>query len=135
MFWEMIQKTETVKMKFTRLKKRAIVFCHDLVMITLAWYVAYWLRFNLSKIPVDNLQQAKIILPMLIVIQAGFYWIFGLYRGIWRFASLPDLMRIIKAVIAAVLLTIVVLFLDKRLVQVPRSIFPLYGLLLRMTKA
>ena len=119
-------------MKFARLQKRAIVFCHDFVMIVLAWYAAYWLRFNLGKVPVDNLQQAEFILPMLIVIQVGFYWIFGLYRGIWRFASLPDLMRIVKAVVATVLLSIVILFLDKRLEAVPRSIFPLYGILLIM---
>ncbi|HVV68966.1 MAG TPA: nucleoside-diphosphate sugar epimerase/dehydratase [Gammaproteobacteria bacterium] len=119
-------------MKYATLKKRSIVFCHDLVMIVLAWYAAYWLRFNLGEVPADKLQQAEIILPMLMVIQVGFYWIFGLYRGIWRFASLPDLMRIVKAVVTAVILTIVILFLDKRLIQVPRSIFPLYGLLLIM---
>ncbi len=119
-------------MTFARLKRRVIVFCHDVVMIVIAWYIAYWLRFNLGNIPTDKFIQASTILPMLMVIQVGFYWIFGLYRGVWRFASLPDLTRIVKSVLVAIVVTIMVLFLDKRLSELPRSIFPLYGLLLIM---
>ena len=29
---------------------------------------------------------------------AALFWAFGLYRGMWRFASLPDLQRILLAV-------------------------------------
>ncbi len=109
---------------------RIIVVVHDIAMIAIAWFAAYWLRFNLGHIPHHNLHQADAILPILLLIQVSFYFIFGLYRGIWRFASLPDLIRIVKAVSTAVVLTILVLFIDKRLLELPRSIFPLYALLL-----
>lgn len=99
-------------------------------MIFAAWFAAYWLRFNLSEIPCYILIEAARVLPFLVAIQVGFYWLFGLYRGIWRFASVPDLLRIFKAVICAVLVLIPVLFFTHALSSVPRSIFPLHTLLL-----
>ncbi len=111
-------------------KIRWLVFFHDVVMIPIAWGLAYWLRFNLGKIAPSFVEQALHILPIVIPVQAVFYWIFGLYRGIWRFASLPDLIRIVKVVISGVLVTILILFLNAQLVAIPRSIFPLYALLL-----
>ena len=117
-------------MLFNKFKNQSIVFIHDLFMIIVAWLGAYWLRFNLSSVPPEYLQQATQLLPYIILIQGGTYWLFGLYRGIWRFASLPDVLRILKAVLVGVALNALVLFLLPRGLQVPRSIFILYGLLL-----
>jgi FlaA1/EpsC-like NDP-sugar epimerase len=52
--------------------------------------------------------------------------LFGLYRGIWRFASVPDLMRIAKAVVAGTALTLFTLFVFNRMGQVPRSVPALF---------
>lgn len=119
-----------MKVVFNWLKSRITVFLHDLFMVCIAWFGAYWLRFNLGNIPADQLNQAANIFPFIILVQSLVYWMFGLYRGVWRFASLPDLMRIVKAVGVATVLSVIVLFLDERLLQIPRSIFPLYALLL-----
>lgn len=121
-----------MKIRLNCLKSRFTVFLHDLAVIPIAWFAAHWLRFNLGEIPYYIRHQAEIVLPTLILIQVIFYWIFGLYRGIWRYASLPDLIRICKAVFFGVLATIPVLFLGNELVKLPRSAFPLYGLLLIM---
>lgn len=123
-----------VRWRFKHIKSlataRLLVFVHDVLMIPIAWAVAYWLRFNLGKIPQPIVDQAIHALPIVIFLQAIFYWVFGLYRGVWRFASLPDLMRIVKVVAAGISLSILLLFLNAQLVSIPRSIFPLYGLLL-----
>ena len=58
------------------------------------------------------------------------FWHFGLYRGVWRFASVLDLMRIVKASAVGVALTALSLFPVTRMQGVPRSALPLYGLLL-----
>jgi FlaA1/EpsC-like NDP-sugar epimerase len=58
---------------------------------------------------------------------------FGLYRGVWRFASLPDLTRIIKAIATGTLLSLGLLFLMTGLQNIPRSVFPLYTLLMLFT--
>lgn len=109
---------------------RCIVFSHDLLMIPIAWSLAYWLRFNLGEITPIFADQAIRALPIIMLVQVIFYGLFGLYRGAWRFASLPDLARIVKVVGAGIIISILILFLTAQLMTIPRSIFPLYGLLL-----
>jgi FlaA1/EpsC-like NDP-sugar epimerase len=112
------------------LRSRTAVLAHDFLMVPVAWFGAYWLRFNLGSIPEGYLNQALILLPVIAVAQGGMFWYFGLYRGIWRFASIPDLVRIIKAVTAGVLVAATASFILTRLQNVPRSVFILDGILL-----
>ncbi len=109
---------------------RAAAFLHDLMMIPLAWLCAYWLRFNLGTIPQEFLTAGISALFVVVPIQCVFYWYVGLYRGVWRFASLPDLMRIGQAVLAGALVCAGVLFMVTRLHGVPRSVVPLYAIIL-----
>ncbi len=113
-----------------RLKSSGGAFSHDLLMVPLAWMGAYWLRFNLSAIPDEVFQPALEALPVVMVVQGLMAWHFGLYRGVWRFASVPDLLRILKAIGVGIALSAVTLFLFTRMEGIPRSIFPLYALLL-----
>jgi len=56
------------------------------------------------------------------LIAAGVFLLTGLYRGIWRFASLPDLFNITRAVSLTVLVFLPVMFVLTRLETFPRSI-------------
>ena len=103
---------------------------HDLLMVPLAWFAAYWLYFNLGEIPSAYYVVAIRDLALVMPIQASVFWVFGLYRGVWRFASLPDLVRISKAVFVGLLLSILTAFVFFRLEGVPRSVPVLYGILL-----
>lgn len=109
---------------------RAGVFLHDLLMIPAAWYLAYWLRFNLGTIPENSLQVATLMLPVVVLCQSFSYVVFGLYRGIWRFASLYDFIRIGKSVYVGALVATLVIFAVTRMEHVPRSVIPLYMILL-----
>ncbi|WP_133512154.1 polysaccharide biosynthesis protein [Candidatus Thiosymbion oneisti] len=109
-----------------RLRSRTAAFVHDLATVPVAWLCAYWLRFNLGVIPEPFLDRALTALPLVLLIQASVFWVFGLYRGIWRFASLPDLMRIAKAVLAGTALIFFALFIFDRMQGVPRSLPLLY---------
>ena len=118
-------------MKFFSLAKNPFsIFVHDILWVPIAWLGAYWLRFNLDVIPETYLLNALLFLPVVMVAQGVMFWLFGLYRGIWRFASMPDLMRIIKAVVSGAFLSLVVIFLMTRGQEIPRSVFPLYALIL-----
>ena len=110
------------------LRSRTTIFVHDLCMIPLAWFGAYWLRFNLNTIPDEFFYSALLFLPVVILIQVSLYWIFELYRGVWRFSSMPDLVRIAKAVLTGMFFIATSLFLYNRLQGVPRSVMPLYVL-------
>ncbi len=96
-------------------------------MIPAAWLCAYWVRFNLQDVPADYWQSALRYLPWVIVFQAAVFWFFGLYRGIWRFSSIPDLIRIIKAVSVGAFAIACGLFIYSRLEGVPRSVILLYA--------
>ncbi len=107
---------------FDRLRSRTAAFAHDLLMVPAAWMLAYWTRFNLERIPPEYLDTALKTLPFVMALAASVYWGFGLYRGVWRFASLPDLLRILKAVAATTLAVVVVLFVFNRSENLPRSV-------------
>ena len=111
-----------------RLRSPFIAFLHDLLMVPVAWFFGYWVRFNFSDIPPEYLSEALLWLPLTIVTQAAAFTYFGLYRGDWRFASLPDMMRIIKAVLIGTLVCLSVITLATRLNNVPRTIFPFYAI-------
>ena len=58
----------------------------------------------------------------LVAVAAVTYRVLGLYRGIWRFASVPDLVTMTKAVTITVLSFVLVAFLITRLDNLPRSV-------------
>ena len=99
-------------------------------MIPVAWIGAYWLRFNLGVIPAKFLDSALENLLIVLILQGVVFRYFGLYRGVWRFASLPDLIRITKAVMVGIAFSATIIFITTRMDGVPRSVFPLYSLLL-----
>ena len=105
------------------------IILHDILAATLAWLAAYWLRFNLAM-PPEYQAAALSTLAWVVPLQAVVFWRFGLYRGIWRFASLPDLKRIVLAVGLAALLIPLVLVLFRVSAVVPRSVLILDPLLL-----
>ncbi|MFN3715824.1 MAG: polysaccharide biosynthesis protein [Thiobacillus sp.] len=108
-----------------------VIILHDIVAAVLAWLGAYWLRFNLA-LPDDFEAAAFSTLAWVVPLQAVVFWRFGLYRGIWRFASLPDLKRIVLAVGLAAVLIPVVLVLFRVPSVVPRSVLILDPMLLVM---
>lgn len=115
---------------FEKLQSRKTIFFHDLLIIPVAWIGAYWLRFNLGTIPELQLNAAVDYLLPVVLIQTVVFRYFGLYRGVWRFASIPDLFRIMKAVFAGIVIISTTLFFYDRLSGVPRSVIPLYAVLL-----
>lgn len=113
-----------------KIRSPLVVFLHDLMVVAVAWFGAYWLRFNLETIPSVYLERAWNWFPLVVLLQGAVLYYFGLYRGHWRFASMPDFIRIIKAVAAGTFAMLVVMFLATRLESEPRSVFPLYAVLL-----
>ncbi len=113
-----------------KLKNRWKVLLHDAVMIPIAWILAYWLRFNLDSIPSRLLEEAVSLIPLVMSIHFAVFLFFGVHRGIWRFISLPDLIRLVKSVVVGTALVAISIFFVTRLEAVPRSVFLLHGLLL-----
>ncbi len=114
----------------TRFRTRVwLAFSHDVIAAVVAWCAAFLFRLNFDLVPpysVTMVQTMSWVVPL----QAIVFWRFGLYRGLWRFASLPDLQRIVGAVVLAGILVPLVLVMFRVQAIVPRSVLLLDPLLL-----
>ena len=108
---------------------RAAVVLHDLGMVWVAWtglhLVRYALRSEPSPLAAWSAETALVLLAQGLV-----FWRVGLYRGIWRFASVPDFLNILKACLFGLVLISVGLFLYNRMDQVSRTVLLLYPFVL-----
>jgi FlaA1/EpsC-like NDP-sugar epimerase len=105
--------TDQVGRRAAVLNLRALIIVHDLLMIVAAWLVArlgtLWLLGEVSI----SWQQVAIEINLVLMVQGFLQWRAGLYRGVWRFASLPDLANLVRAaVLGAVAGAAVLLVLD-----------------------
>jgi len=107
---------------------RIAVVLHDLAMAVLAWWIAKLLRYTLRPDELVSFQSLEF--PIVLLVQGLIFRWTGLYKSVWRFASLPDLWNIARAVVVGSLFIGVSLFLYNRLEGVPRSVLVLYPLLL-----
>jgi FlaA1/EpsC-like NDP-sugar epimerase len=109
--------------------RASLAFLHDVCMAGVAWAGIYWLRFNLElRQPfVDDMWAT---LACIVPLQAAIFLSLGLYRGLWRFASLSDLQRIVLAAgLGAILIPLVLVMLRLQAV-VPRSVLFFYPIVL-----
>ena len=102
---------------------------HDILAAVFAWIFAYYLRFNF-EIPSIFISSMWYHLAWVLPIQIVMFFAFGLYQGIWRFASIPDIKRILKAVLVAAMLITAGLLMFKPFGVVPRTVFILDPILL-----
>lgn len=106
-----------------------IAMLHDLIAAVIAWWLAYLLRFNFDLSPQFQDEFWRTLI-WVVPLQVTVFWGFSLYRGIWRYASVADLRRILFAVIAATALIPLVLWLFRVPVIVPRAVLVIDPLLL-----
>ncbi len=111
--------------------RSALAVVHDLAAAALAWVCAYLLRFNFDLPPSFENEIVR-TLACVVVLQGLVFWRLGLYRGIWRYASLIDLKRIFWAVIVATALTPLLFWLLRLEVILPRSVLIIYPALLML---
>ena len=77
--------------------RQCLVVVHDVVVTAAAIVASFWLRFNAQGLA-DRLDALLLVLPGFLVYAGIVYQFFHLYKGKWRFASLPDLYNIFRAV-------------------------------------
>jgi FlaA1/EpsC-like NDP-sugar epimerase len=109
--------------------RASLAFAHDVCAAALAWTAMYWLRFNL-EVREPYFDDMVLSLAWILPLQAAIFLAFGLYRGLWRFASVVDIKRIVlSAGLGAALIPVVLVMLQLRAL-VPRSVLILYPVVL-----
>lgn len=103
-----------------RLLKNLIILTHDAAAAMAALLLATLLRF--SGLPPERTLAYWWLLPLFAVLVLGFGWFFGLYRGIWRYTSTREMMRIVFTASAAILAATLIVVMATRLEAFPRSV-------------
>jgi len=102
------------------IKRSHIAAIHDIVMASVSLVISLSLRLG------DNFAESYTYLaPALILFTLSCIFVFsfmGLYKGVWRYASLNDLTNIGKSVALATLIFIPLMFMFNRLEDFPRSV-------------
>jgi len=103
-----------------RFNRARIAFFHDVFMAAASFPVALYLRLGEDyPLAEDYVAAGTLIFA---AVAAPVFWFSRMYRGVWRYASLDDLVAITRAVTLAVLIFLPVMFAVMRLELFPRSL-------------
>ena len=94
----------------------------DVLLLCVVYFMSYYLRFDFG---LHRQYQAKIIatLPLVIAVKIGCFYFCNLYRGMWRFTSIRDVVNIVKAAVISTFLIVGSLLIYNRFDGFPRSVF------------
>ncbi len=110
-------------------KRRVFEVLLDVVLIVLSYYVSYALVFG----PLTEGGHAGAFLravPVLVFVKMATFLVTGVYRGIWRYVSIDDLVVFAKAVMIGSVASVLVLRFVLDLQELSRVVFVLDGLIL-----
>ena len=101
-------------------RRAFLAFLHDVAMAALSLVAALYLRIGNEVVSYEPRLTAIYVVGFTLI-AACVFLLTGLYRGIWRYASLPDLFNIARAVTLTVAVFLAVMFVTTRLETLPRS--------------
>ena len=104
-----------------QLSRANVAYAHDIFMAAISLPLSLWLRMgsSIGSVPSNFIIQSTVLFA---IIAAALFLPMGLYKGIWRYASMNDLIQITKAVTLTVLVFALILFVVSRAEFLPRSL-------------
>lgn len=115
-------------------KRRIFEVMLDLVLVILSYYLAYVLRFG----PISDNGVWRIFfrtLPVLLFVKMATFLVMGVYRGIWRYTSIDDLVVFAKAVVLSSVASLLAVLFAFRFEGVSRTVFIVDAMILLMMVA
>jgi UDP-GlcNAc:undecaprenyl-phosphate GlcNAc-1-phosphate transferase len=115
-------------------KRRIFEVMLDLVLIILSYYLSYVLRFG----PISDSEVWRIFfrtLPVLVFVKMATFLVMGVYRGIWRYTSVDDLVVFAKAVVISSVTSLLAILFAFRFEGVSRTVFIVDAMILLMVVA
>jgi UDP-GlcNAc:undecaprenyl-phosphate GlcNAc-1-phosphate transferase len=115
-------------------KRRIFEVLLDLVLIILCYYLAYVLRFG----PMSESGVLRVFfrtLPVIVFVKMATFLIMGVYRGIWRYTSIDDLVVFAKAIALSSIASLLAILFAFRFEGISRTVFILDAMLLLMVVA
>ncbi|HEV8593734.1 MAG TPA: hypothetical protein VGQ55_16635, partial [Pyrinomonadaceae bacterium] len=101
----------------------------DAFLITFSYYTAYVLLFGSFETS-GNWDLFLRTAPLLVVLKLGAFLVTGVYRGLWRYASIGDFVTYTKGVVLGSVVSVVAILLLFRFQNFSRAVFVLDCLIL-----
>lgn len=112
-------------------KRRIFEVLLDVILILLAYWAAYAVKFGaLSGSGAWKLFLRT--LPVLVFVKMAAFLVMGVYRGIWRYTGLDDLIVFAKAVVLSSVLSVIAVLFAFRFEGFSRTVFLIDGVLMFM---
>lgn len=99
-----------------------IILAIDVLLVLAAHWLAYMTRFE-GMIPDEHFARMMGLLPIIAVVKPIFWYVFKLYRGMWRYTSLPDVYNVLKASTVATFFLVLYIVLTQNFTGYSRSVF------------
>jgi UDP-GlcNAc:undecaprenyl-phosphate GlcNAc-1-phosphate transferase len=81
-------------------KRRLFEIIFDLLLIGVSYYLAFWTRFGLNM-TTTSMDLFLLSWPVALGISYGSFYLFGIYKGVWRYIGINDLLRYVGAAIVS----------------------------------
>jgi FlaA1/EpsC-like NDP-sugar epimerase len=109
-----------MKVRVTR--NMFLILFIDIVLLYGSFYLSHLIRFDF-QIPGWAMESFWEILPYVMVVKLICFYFFDLYKGMWRYTSLNDLLNVVKAAVTASFIVIVLILYINRFELISRSVF------------
>ncbi|HEV3139327.1 MAG TPA: hypothetical protein VGY57_02360, partial [Vicinamibacterales bacterium] len=113
-------------------KRRVAEVLLDLVLVTVAYYTAYRLRFESPRDYRENFTLFYQSLPLLVGVQMIALVAVGVYKGVWRYFGLMDTVAIAKGALFGTAGSVLALLMMLRFDHYSRTVFAIYAIVLMM---
>ncbi len=94
----------------------------DVTMFVVSIFLAYSVRFSM-QVPLGECKKIMEVLPWLVLVKTGTFYLMGAYRGMWRYTSLNDVQRLLWASAVASAIVVAGLSMVTRFQGYPRSVY------------
>jgi FlaA1/EpsC-like NDP-sugar epimerase len=94
----------------------------DIVIFVLALYGSYLIRFETLSEPFPTLQIFYLLL-WIVPLKVTIFFVFDLYRGMWRYTSVRDFWALARACLVSTVLLVLIILATKRFMGYSRAVF------------
>jgi UDP-GlcNAc:undecaprenyl-phosphate GlcNAc-1-phosphate transferase len=109
-------------------RRQVVTVAVDTVLVVLAYYSAYLLRFEQTFAAEQALFEQS--LPVVLLAQVTGFLVLGTHRGIWRYTGVSDLLRLAQACALGTLLSVLGVVVLFHFTGYSRAVFAIHGVLL-----
>ena len=110
-------------------KRRIFEVLLDLVLIILAYWSSYAIKFG----PFSDSTQWKLFIrsiPIVLFVKMSAFLVMGVYRGLWKYTSIDDLIVFAKAVMLSSIASVIIILFTLRFEGFSRAVFLIDGVLM-----